>query len=1267
MEGTAGSKGDATSSAAAAVFTSADKMRFCSLTYEIIEELKMRRELSAENEKKIEKLLNERFNMGWKLDQECHKIANLNERHEAELRETRRQLEEKMRDCQVDASQQQVYRKMAEKEKEALKDEIRRLQLANYSLEKKVRESERQEKIQANEREQHICQVSRFESQYCQVDVMIKQLTSKQDQLDKDMKLVQNLNKSLKYQNSHQKCILDMKEAELVEVHQQLLDTKVKVKVEPSQVQEREEDLQGEIRRLKNLVTKLEEDYCILDRDKDCWKEKYWDSLKKLDESHRLINVHLHNAARYRDESDNLEKLQKVTQGKLDETEHDLTQSREEIEQIRQKHREEIETFEAEISKLNAEKQDLNSKVQDLCTQKEGMEKSLEQADVNIGELEKQLGDVKAILNVEKLQKESQTDLQMLGMLHREAQATPYLQNQETQIEMQTGIGVTQTIDPALCSTEIQTDTAVTKVTEVQTELHLEDAETQTEVDIMEKDRFLPKEPAKQTYEDIDNAECTNSTEKNIIHTEKSLKNGWARVGCHTEQVEVVNEESEGLPTVQDNVLQYISDENNNSVKYKQVDSLDLSNTKDLEKGRNINYNTMEQNIVHKETVQVKRIDSENAVTQFANKAKIGTVKEDTMSRETNRRVDLEKVTGIDFSADKGHIGRFKFRNIDSNEDSETSTITIDRGMDGHERGYLAARLKVYQGETDGPDDKIKASGLSIPKIDIEKSIDLTGVVSVDPEEFSIELTQDEDSDHTSKETSTENYEQSNLMNIYPQNVRHSELLKSEGVETVLNAEKTEIEKSIKQQWEVSEEPVKITKAKAKKHKLMKELVSDQFSNFDISKEKFEKFLNKDEVYPKQPKMAESTVYRNRGLPKRQRSYSSMFQIEDEVKKVHKNDTEELNPKTNLAEQVCLTVTTEPSQSQYSSNVVNSVKKCEISIDSQYSNQSAIGQLGKQSSRQLKNKIMNQSFEVQSSSQTDNPSGSETPQETDNCLNNSATSTVHPVFFAKPLSDSAEMTDIKNQNNIPNMLMQFDTSSQQMKEAEDKACSYSTGFSVSIKAKNFEEHVQIETLSRNQASVDGSLVCGSPCRSCYSTLDKPYITASKPGSMDETCSVPKFRRPSASGVTEINQVTAENDIVQVSSAMSSSDSSTELSNVTAQTSNTPKVLNMPTKTESSTNFLQKYMDIVAKIKPVQQQSCQQFQPKASQKNTLHSMVSPGTISMPDFGRKVSPRGRTPKGILKGTSRNSRKSRNVTWNEYVLNKDYDKDENTPEDK
>lgn len=181
-------KGDALSDCyTGCSMSGADKMRFSSLAYEIIEELRMRRELDAENERRIQNLLNEKFKIGWKLEQEAGKMAGAEEKKEAELRETRRQLEDKMRESQLELSHHQVYRKVVEKEKEALKEEIRKLQMSRYSLEKQVREYQRQQKRQSVEREQHISQVARFEAQYQEVGASLKAVTEKQGKLEADM------------------------------------------------------------------------------------------------------------------------------------------------------------------------------------------------------------------------------------------------------------------------------------------------------------------------------------------------------------------------------------------------------------------------------------------------------------------------------------------------------------------------------------------------------------------------------------------------------------------------------------------------------------------------------------------------------------------------------------------------------------------------------------------------------------------------------------------------------------------------------------------------------------------------------------------------------------------------------------------------------------------------------------------------------------------------------------------------------------------------
>ena len=62
-------------------------------------------------------------------------------------------------------------------------------QLTNYSLQKQIREYESHEKVQATEREQHIRQMSQFETQFRQVTNVTKEVTGKQMKLEKDSKI----------------------------------------------------------------------------------------------------------------------------------------------------------------------------------------------------------------------------------------------------------------------------------------------------------------------------------------------------------------------------------------------------------------------------------------------------------------------------------------------------------------------------------------------------------------------------------------------------------------------------------------------------------------------------------------------------------------------------------------------------------------------------------------------------------------------------------------------------------------------------------------------------------------------------------------------------------------------------------------------------------------------------------------------------------------------------------------------------------------------
>ena len=59
------------------------------------------------------------------------------------------------------------------------------------------------------------------------------------------------------------------------------------------------------------------------------------DSLKTLEEAHRLVNVNLHNSAQYRRECETAEEVNKATVERLERMESELTEVRGQLERVR--------------------------------------------------------------------------------------------------------------------------------------------------------------------------------------------------------------------------------------------------------------------------------------------------------------------------------------------------------------------------------------------------------------------------------------------------------------------------------------------------------------------------------------------------------------------------------------------------------------------------------------------------------------------------------------------------------------------------------------------------------------------------------------------------------------------------------------------------------------------------------------------------------------------------------------------------------------------
>ena len=65
---------------------------------------------------------------------------------------------------------------------------------------------------------------------------------------------VQVLHKKLMYENSHHKCVLQMKDEEIIKLREELLTLGIKNKIDPGVVAEREKKLQTEIKLNKQQI-----------------------------------------------------------------------------------------------------------------------------------------------------------------------------------------------------------------------------------------------------------------------------------------------------------------------------------------------------------------------------------------------------------------------------------------------------------------------------------------------------------------------------------------------------------------------------------------------------------------------------------------------------------------------------------------------------------------------------------------------------------------------------------------------------------------------------------------------------------------------------------------------------------------------------------------------------------------------------------------------------------------------------------------------------
>jgi hypothetical protein len=421
-----------------------------------------------------------------------------------------------------------------------------------------------------------------------------------------------------------------------------------------------------------------------------------------------------------------------------------------------------------------------------------------------------------------------------------------------------------------------------------------------------------------------------------------------------------------------------------------------------------------------------------------------------SQSKETEYKKTQLKIDSEIESLESPQLGSSSLDRYDKNGTSRTrQDETAHNEGDRKQKISITGNFRHYEREESVQRGDFGQTGLSIPKIDIAKSVLNTDVVAVDPDEFSIKLTQDEtatiDPKYNEKENSIERNRSSSNMNDYTTKEIHF----SNGIEAA------SMDQSIDLNWEVSEMPPKFTKSKAKKHKLTKEVVSDQFSNFDISKEKFKQYLNRDEGQSKLPKLTEIP----KGIPKKQRNYSLMFKIEEEIETVDESDTEIASPKANVKAQ--------EGHSSCASTSVKHTSQYQISTLCNYKNMPGISQSFTQKDQELHEGDMNQLSDVQSNVYVNDQRERGTlplqlkvnysedvmqkvyspavsnkmayQQGIDNIVS------APEICPSKQVTATAGVLEMECETDSPNTLTQSDTSSQELKEVDDQSQEYPYG------------------------------------------------------------------------------------------------------------------------------------------------------------------------------------------------------------------------------
>ncbi|XP_065940174.1 coiled-coil domain-containing protein 73 [Magallana gigas] len=449
---------------------------------EILEELKMRRINDKENEERIKKADQEKYDLSRKCEAETQKLNESKEQFQKQIQDADRKCRERLSQTEEQLKQQKVFKDCTEKEINGLKDEIRNLEVVKYTLEKDLKEQERKLQLHVQSSEQHLNQLTETEHRFKALQLQCKQLSEAQAQLEDSVQHAVRHNQALLYINEHQKCILNEEKHHVSSLQSQLLEVKSHLQKKPDETSLQQ--YQMEIASLNQKIERLKAEKEGSSKEINECAAKYEKVSQLLQNTHKLLEHQIEIAEIHKKNASQQKTLIQQQQGELAEVKGELEEVKDKALLLRDQHKEEAEEWRKKTSQLQNELSEIKEDLEEQkkrCADLEDLNTTWSNQNIQLTE---QLQFTKEQLNKPRQDQILQTELCLMKMVENESQvevistdssvqtmSVPQRTNSTQTPAPELTVSKTQTNNPALANSSSQTERVEIQSVSVQAEI----------------------------------------------------------------------------------------------------------------------------------------------------------------------------------------------------------------------------------------------------------------------------------------------------------------------------------------------------------------------------------------------------------------------------------------------------------------------------------------------------------------------------------------------------------------------------------------------------------------------------------------------------------------------------------------------------------------------------------------------------------------------------------------------------------------------------